>query len=51
MSARLQTYIALGLVLAALVWLVRHFLGAKKKPGCRGDCGCPADQFKEKLKR
>lgn len=50
MDAQLQTYVALAIVLLTAVWLVRHFLGGKKKPICGGDCGCPANEFKEKLK-
>ncbi len=51
MSSQLQSYVALAIVLVTVVLLVRHFFGAKKKPGCGGDCGCAADDFKEKLKR
>lgn len=51
MSAQVQSYVALAIVLATVVWMVRHFLGGKKKPGCGGDCGCPANEFKDKLKR
>lgn len=51
MSSQLQTYAALAIVLTTIVWLVWHFFGGKKKPGCGGDCGCATDEFKEKLKR
>jgi hypothetical protein len=43
--------VALAIVLATVFWLGRHFFGGKKKPGCGGDCGCPADEFKEKIRR
>lgn len=51
MGAQLQSYVALAIVLVTVVWLVWRSFGGKKKPGCGGDCGCPADEFKEKLKR
>lgn len=51
MSPQIQTYVALAIVLATVLWLGRRLFGGKKKPGCGGGCGCPADEFKEKLKR
>ena len=51
MSAETQTLAALALVAAAAVWLAMRALGKKKKPGCGGDCGCPTDELKAKLKR
>jgi hypothetical protein len=51
MNASLQTFIALSLVVAAASWLVARALVKKKNPGCGGDCGCPTDELKAKLKR
>ncbi len=51
MNPELQSYAALAIVGVTGVWLVWHYVGRKKKTGCGGGCGCPADEFKEKLKR
>ena len=51
MKPELQTLAALALVGAAAIWLALRALGRRRKPGCGGDCGCPADEFKTKLKR
>jgi len=50
MSAQLQSYVALAIVLVAIIWMAWRTFGRKKKPGCGGGCGCSADEFKEKLK-
>jgi len=50
MSAQLQSYVALAIVLVTVIWMTWRNFGGKKKPG-GGGCGCPADEFKEKLKR
>ena len=51
MSANLQTIVALTLVAIAASWLVLRAFAKKKNPGCGGDCGCPAQEFKSKLKQ
>jgi hypothetical protein len=51
MTAEIQTLIALALVAVAATWLVLRALAKKKNPGCGGDCGCPTDELKAKLKR
>jgi hypothetical protein len=50
MSSEWQTIVALLLVALAVVALVRTAVKKKKSPGCGGDCGCPTDDFKTKLK-
>jgi len=50
MSPEIQTFIALGLVALATTWLVLRLLKQRKNPGCGGDCGCPASDFKAKLR-
>lgn len=46
-----QTPVALIVVLAATVYLVRSALAKRRKPGvgCGGDCGCPTKEFKREL--
>jgi hypothetical protein len=51
MTAELQTLAALTIVALAASWLVLRMLAKKKQPGCGGDCGCPTNEFKAKLKR
>lgn len=49
-----QTPVALLVVLAAAVYLVRVAFAKRRKPGCGSGgegCGIPADRFKAKLKR
>jgi hypothetical protein len=50
MSPQFQTVAALAVVVVAATWLVRRALAKRKIPGCGGDCGCPANEFKAKLK-
>jgi membrane protein implicated in regulation of membrane protease activity len=45
-----QTAAALLVVAIAATWLVRRALRARAKPGCGGDCGCPTDPLKKKLR-
>jgi hypothetical protein len=51
MTPPLQTLVALVIVALAAAWLLWRALGKKKSPGCGGDCGCPTDELKAKLKR
>lgn len=51
MSSDWQTIVALLIVAMAAVLLVRSAIRKRKNPGCGGDCACPTDQFKAKLKR
>jgi len=46
-----QTPLALLVVAVTLGLLLRGAWKKRRKPGCGGDCGCPADDFKEKLKK
>jgi hypothetical protein len=50
MSPPLQTVIALAIVAIAAAALVRRAVLKRRNPGCGGDCGCPANEFKEKLR-
>jgi hypothetical protein len=40
MTPEVQTFIALGIVMAAVAFFVARWLRARKKPGCGGSCGC-----------
>jgi hypothetical protein len=51
MTDNLQTLLALLVVAVAFGLLVRGAWKKRRKPGCGGDCGCPADDFKKALKR
>ena len=51
MTAELQTIAALVVVAVAAAFLVRRAIVKRRNPGCGGDCGCAADDFKAKLKR
>ncbi|HWA09935.1 MAG TPA: FeoB-associated Cys-rich membrane protein [Opitutaceae bacterium] len=51
MSPQLQTFAALAVVAFAAAWLVWRSLAKRKNPGCGGDCGCPTDELKARLKR
>ncbi len=50
MSPALQSIVALAVVAIAATWLVLRSLAKKKGSGCGGDCGCPTDELKAKLK-
>ncbi|HEX2853237.1 MAG TPA: FeoB-associated Cys-rich membrane protein [Opitutaceae bacterium] len=50
MSSPFQTVAALILVVLAATWLVWRAFAKKKNPGCGGDCGCPTNELKTKLK-
>jgi len=51
MPPEVQTVAALAVVALAAGWLVLRALAKRRQPGCGSDCGCPADELKEKLKR
>jgi len=51
MAENWQTIAALGVVAIAVVYLVGLAWGKRTKPGCGGDCGCPADKLKGGLKK
>lgn len=46
-----QTPLALLVVAVTLGLLLRGAWKKRRKPGCGGDCGCPTDDFKAKLKK
>jgi hypothetical protein len=46
MSPRIQTCLALFVVVLAVAGLVVLMLNRKGKPGCGGDCGCATDRLK-----
>jgi hypothetical protein len=50
-SESIQTLLALVVVSVTLALLVRGAWKKRRKPGCGGDCGCPADDFKKGLKK
>jgi hypothetical protein len=51
MSDNIQTLLALVVVAVTLGLLVRGAWKKRSKPGCGGDCGCAADDFKKGLKK
>jgi len=51
MSDPLQALLALLVVAVTAGLLVRGAWKKRKKPGCGGDCGCAADDFKKGLKK
>lgn len=51
MTPEIQSILALGVVAIAAAWLVLRAIAKRGKPGCGGDCGCPTDELKAKLKR
>ena len=50
MTSEVQTLLALLVVAGVATWLVLRALAKRKNPGCGGDCGCPTDELKAKLK-
>jgi hypothetical protein len=46
-----QKYAAIVLAMVSAAWLVWRAWTRRKKPGCGGDCACPADEIRKKLKR
>lgn len=51
MTDNLQTFLALLVVAVTAALLLRGAWKKRRKPGCGGDCGCPADDFKKSLKK
>jgi hypothetical protein len=50
MSSTFQTIVALSAVAAAVIWLAARAIRKRNKPGCGGDCGCPTEDLKAKLR-
>jgi hypothetical protein len=48
MSSHFQSIAALVIVALAATWLIARAVGNRRKPGCGGDCGCPASAIKTK---
>ena len=46
-----QTPLALLVVALTLALLLRGAWKKRKTPGCGGDCGCPSQEFKDRLKK
>ena len=51
MSPQFQSIAALVAAAAAAGWLLRRYLAKRAKPGCGGDCGCPASELKDQVRR
>lgn len=51
MSPQAQSIVALAAVAAAAGWLLRRYLAKRAQPGCGGDCGCPASELKDQVRR
>lgn len=51
MTFNLQTVLALLVVAVTFGLLLRGAWKKRRKPGCGGDCGCPADDFKARLRK
>ena len=54
MSANIQTYTALAVVLLTTLCLLWNFFLKRKSPGCGGNCGAVSPEIKKlqaKLKR
>jgi hypothetical protein len=51
MSPLAQSIAALATVAAAAAWLLQRYLAKRAKPGCGGDCGCPASELKDQIRR
>jgi len=49
-SASFQTFAAIAVVAGTIAAFVWRALAKRRRPGCGGGCGCPADEFKAKLK-
>jgi len=50
MSPQLQTLAALLAVAVAAGWLGYRAYAKRAKPGCGGDCGCPASELREQVR-
>jgi hypothetical protein len=51
MNTDWQTPLALLVVAVTFALLLRGAWKKRKKPGCGGDCGCPAQEIKDQLKK
>ena len=54
MSSSVQTFVALGLVVLAVAYLLRGWFGKKKASGCGTSCGAVSPEVKKlqaKLRR
>lgn len=50
MSPALQTIAALAIVAIAATWLALRAFAKRKNPGCGGDCACPTNELKAKVR-
>ncbi|MBI5771204.1 MAG: FeoB-associated Cys-rich membrane protein [Verrucomicrobia bacterium] len=50
MTPEIQTILALGIVVIAVVSLAWRYFGKRKNPGCGGDCGCASSKLKDQLR-
>jgi len=50
MSPTIQNIFALAIVALAATWLTARTWAKRKKPGCGGDCACPSNDLKAKLR-
>jgi hypothetical protein len=46
-----QTPLALFVVAVTLALLIRGAWKKRQKPGCGGNCGCPSQEFKGRIKK
>jgi hypothetical protein len=51
MNTQFQTLAALLVVAVAVIGLIWRARVRRRNPGCGGDCGCPTDELKAKLRR
>jgi hypothetical protein len=50
MSPLVQTVIAFAIVATAATWLIVRVWAKRKNPGCGGDCACPSNELKAKVR-
>ncbi len=51
MNADLQALLALVVVAIAATALVVRLIRKRKNPGCGGECACPTDDLKSRVRR
>jgi hypothetical protein len=51
MNTDWQTPLALVVVAVTLALLLRGAWKKRQKPGCGGNCGCPSQEIKTRLKK
>ncbi len=51
MNAELQSILALVIVAIAATALVVRLVKKRKNPGCGGECACPTDDLKVRIRR